>query len=430
MLKQIRKLFTKEVRGPVKIPFANLSSFLEGREESITRTLEEEMAVHCPQITDVIERIQGILGVLRESEREPSSLPKLEKIARSSLPHFIRALQQHLSHPLPPEPEQFYREAASMLNGCINAMKGAGKYLPMVFPEEMKALRYEISVFGRSLNDMTAVLSRVREERQYITSFRKISESILSLTKEQHERKIRIETLKEQLKDLQKEGDRIRESLETVRKTAEYHRLEEEKKLVTLKEGEMTHRKLQKEQMLGAVLAVYRRAARIARHRKDREVEHLIEAAINQMENSHRDCDQVRDTIRQASPSVMVLIHSSALSLKGQDEQRIFSLPDLLPVEVFRACTDVYAADTEMAEMRRMIQEMPVQNTYLHLIGEEGGVQHAIQRTTANLEEERKAWESLPAQIQALRDDLVQKLAERYNDKYEIDFEGEGEERK
>jgi hypothetical protein len=413
MLDRLRTLFGKGGK-PVsqEIEFEDLPSYIKNQEEVIRKHLENEVTVRRPQVIDAIDALREILDSLSEIERTPSSHPKLEKIAQSSLPHFIRSFQQHLNRTLPPDPDSFYHEVSALLKGCITTMRGAGKYLPAVFPDEMKALRQQIGIIGRTMNELTAVFSQAKKEREELSSLRDTWSTIRSLREEQTKREARTSALRTQAQTVQEEGERVQQSLQDLQNSTAYgDLLDQQNRLASLKE-EIRNLRLQKEQALGVVLSVYRRSARIARHQNNHEMEKEMEASIEQLESSSRDCDQIRTYLGHTLPRIMELIQDGTLSLKGQDEQRIFSDPEITIGEVYRSCWEMRNSEERLEEREQEIRKIPVQAEFLRLKGEEGRILHSSEKILQELAEEEATLGRLPERIQTLTEELRQQIPE------------------
>jgi hypothetical protein len=428
MLNRLRMLLGKGAQSPVQeIAFEDLPVYIERQESSIREHLENEVVTRRPQIATAIAGLQEILEAFSSIERTPPSHPKLEKIAQSSLPHFLRSFQQHLNRPLPQEAEAYYHEVGVLLKGSITTMKGAGKYLPAVFPDKMKALRFQLGIIGRTMNELTAIFSQAKAEREQLSSVRGRWNTIRSLIVEQTERKARMDTLRTRAQNLQEEKERIQKSLEELQRSDDYRILmDQQEHLARLKE-EVKERKLQKEQSLGAVLSVCRRAARIARHQNNREKEKKMEEFIDLLESSPRDCEQIQAQLQGTLPLITEMIVSGTLSLKGQDEHRIFSSPEVATGEVFQACREIRAGGDLLDQKERMIAEMPVHTDLLRLKGEESRVIHAGEKLLQEQEEQETALRDLPERIRTLLDDLDRQIPEIFKGECSIRFAKLGE---
>jgi hypothetical protein len=86
-----------------------------------------------------------------------------------------------LAKELPDEIEAFYPAAAECLKSFLNNMKGPGRYLQAVFPDEMKAARSVIGGIGHEINGITASLSRYRTEKSRIDAARDVHTAILDI---------------------------------------------------------------------------------------------------------------------------------------------------------------------------------------------------------------------------------------------------------
>ena len=75
---------------------------------------------------------------------------------------------QHYAKDLPDEIDEFYPAAAECLKSCLNNVKGQGRYLLAVIPEDMKAVKSGIAAIGHEINEITASLARYRKENDNI----------------------------------------------------------------------------------------------------------------------------------------------------------------------------------------------------------------------------------------------------------------------
>jgi hypothetical protein len=151
----------------------DIPAFLEDREKEITRALSHETKKNRKAISSarsgLIKRIRELVSL----EREEAYHPKLEKIARNSLPLFEKAMLSSLARTLPEEPEAFYHAASESLKGCVKGLAGPGRYLRGVFPDEMKEIRETVDLIGREMNAMTPHIARARMKRDQVRALKK-----------------------------------------------------------------------------------------------------------------------------------------------------------------------------------------------------------------------------------------------------------------
>ena len=77
-----------------------------------------------------------------------------------------------LAKEMPDDPEAFYAAAVECVKGCLNAVRGQGRYLMVAFPEEMKDIKAGVDAIGHEINVMTRAISRFKEESSHIETSR------------------------------------------------------------------------------------------------------------------------------------------------------------------------------------------------------------------------------------------------------------------
>ncbi len=173
MFRRIKDLF-----GPGKEPGAvsyhidELPAILDARENEVTRTLAEKTLKQRNTIRDLRRALKERVQDLASKQREEAYHPKLETIAKNTLPLFERAMLSSLTKDLPEEPEAFYHDATETLKGCVKGLSGQGLYLRGVFPEEMKEIREMVDQIGREMNAMTPSIAAARSIRALLSSVR------------------------------------------------------------------------------------------------------------------------------------------------------------------------------------------------------------------------------------------------------------------
>jgi hypothetical protein len=168
----LKKLLGKKEPEVVSIPFDSIPAWLNGREKTARATLESKTGKPKKTIRDIIADLQKIVDSIKRAEQDPEIHPKLKSIAKNSLPLFVRAMHTSLERELPEECEEFYSVAAECLKSCLNSTRGQGRYLQMVFPEEMKAIRQKIDAIGKEINQITVSLTEFRKEKTLIDAAR------------------------------------------------------------------------------------------------------------------------------------------------------------------------------------------------------------------------------------------------------------------
>ncbi len=114
---------------------------LDDRDKSSRISLEHETLLPMQNIRNAMAQLQHIINGIAGAEHDPAIHPKLKSIAKNSLPLFVKAMNASLSRELPADIEEFYAAAVECVKGCLNSTRGQGRYLQVVFPEEMKAVK-------------------------------------------------------------------------------------------------------------------------------------------------------------------------------------------------------------------------------------------------------------------------------------------------
>ena len=209
---RIKAMFGSAIeRGEVRYAAGELSALLDSREKDISRILLEKTQKQRNAIRDLRSAVKELVQDLALKEREEAYHPKLETIAKNTLPLFERAMISSLSKDLPEDPDLFYHAATESLKGCVKGLSGQGRYLRGVFPEEMKEIRETVDQIGREMNAMTPAIAEARDQRELLSSVRANLTHLTTAEKETKRGRDEINLLKEEIAREGGEGDRLRE---------------------------------------------------------------------------------------------------------------------------------------------------------------------------------------------------------------------------
>ena len=162
----LKKILGRKEPELTPIPFDSIPEWLAARRESALSTLGSETTVPVRNIRNAAAQLQHIVNSIAGAEHDPKIHPKLKSIAKNSLPLFVRAMNASLAKELPDEVGEFYPAAVECVKGCLNSTRGQGRYLQVVFPDEMKSVKTGIDAMGREINGLTDSLGRYRKSRQ------------------------------------------------------------------------------------------------------------------------------------------------------------------------------------------------------------------------------------------------------------------------
>jgi len=169
--------FLKSILGSapekkVTLAFENVPAFLDEKEKQAKDLLSAEVDEPVRAIKDASASLQLTVNTISGAEQNPETHPKIKSIAKNSLPLFLRAMNTSLAKELPEDPEAFYTASVESVKGCLNAVRGQGRYLQVAFPEEMKATKAGIDAVGREINVMTKAIGKYKQQADRIGAAR------------------------------------------------------------------------------------------------------------------------------------------------------------------------------------------------------------------------------------------------------------------
>lgn len=362
MFRRIKDLF-----GPGKEPGAvsyhidELPAILDARENEVTRTLAEKTLKQRNTIRDLRRALKERVQDLASKQREEAYHPKLETIAKNTLPLFERAMLSSLTKDLPEEPEAFYHDATETLKGCVKGLSGQGLYLRGVFPEEMKEIREMVDQIGREMNAMTPSIAAARSIRALLSSVRA---DLSRLKSAETEKKTGIEEflpLKEELGRKEREYDQLCERIAIMKEAVETEELRADREEVAALNREF----LDEERTLGADLAVlshvFRKGEKILTRTMGPASAKDLDALVDTLAGSGIPAeDQIMPGLSRSLPVIESMIKSGDLVLKNKEEKELFSHKRDLVARIRAGYARREAAYRRFCVKQRAYQELPL----------------------------------------------------------------------
>jgi hypothetical protein len=357
----------KDLFGPGKEPGAvsyhidELPAILDARENEVTRTLAEKTLKQRNTIRDLRRALKEMVQDLASKQREEAYHPKLETIAKNTLPLFERAMLASLTKDLPEEPEAFYHDATETLKGCVKGLSGQGLYLRGVFPEEMKEIREMVDQIGREMNAMTPSIAAARSIRALLSSVRA---DLSRLKSAETEKKTGIEEflpLKEELGRKEREYDQLCERIAIMKEAVETEELRADREEVAALNREF----LDEERTLGADLAVlshvFRKGEKILTRTMGPASAKDLDALVDTLAGSGIPAeDQIMPGLSRSLPVIESMIKSGDLVLKNKEEKELFSHKRDLVARIRAGYARREAAYRRFCVKQRAYQELPL----------------------------------------------------------------------
>lgn len=348
MFKQLRDLFrrTEPEEGSLKLSFDGLPAWLDAREEEIGRELSGATNPSREAIRGILDHLREAVAGMETAEGDGEVHPRLRDISRKALPGFTKSMTQILSRDPSGDPETFYATAAEILKGSLKALKGQGKYLSSVYPDEMKEVRAAVKDLGREVNTMTEAIGRARADRQRVEDVRESHASIVRIREEYAAADGQMRDYGAALAEAESAIHKAEEELAALKQRPDYVRKQEiEEKIRAL---DATDREAGREMatLLTTATHVFRKGGKVAEKTGDS----TAAAAIGRTLDAYADDgkDPVGPT-EEAMPVILAMIGQGDLPLKNQDELRLFSDAETLPAAMKRALEQQHDCRTKRA---------------------------------------------------------------------------------
>ncbi|MGA2161162.1 MAG: hypothetical protein ABSG28_03020 [Methanoregula sp.] len=413
MLKFLKSLLGSAPDKHIILTLGEVPSWLDEQETAARETFHEEVQEPIGNIRNAAANLQLMVNNLKGAEQDPENHPKIRSIAKNSLPLFIRAMNTSLAKDLPDDPEAFYTSAVECVKGCLNAIRGQGRYLMVAFPEEMKETKTGIDVIGREINVMTKAIGRFKEVTTHAdaarTAYAALCDSRKNLERSfgKEERiKARIAEIAERLETIAIETARLSAdpSLEAI--DAERVRCAD---LVRQRDEHLRHYA----SLAMTASHVIRKAEKIATRKHLSKEVHIIKDAMDILsDHDVAAAETVARALDMACPLVQTMIDEGDIVLKNKEERAVFSDTGKFSGEASGLCT-------RYRELEKQCRE-----------AEEGLLSHPVLARLRSLEREKEQLESmhvheeqghkellewrtkLQASIPLLEEELVKKLEE------------------
>jgi hypothetical protein len=406
------RFFSKKEEGPLVIGFSDINRWVDDREIGIRDSLREGTAGSRTNILAAFGELGTVIENLHEASPDPGAPPKLRRVVETAVPGFIRAMEIATARHWSEDPVAFYKEAADALKGMIKAMKGQGKYLTALYPEEMKEMRVSVSVIGKEINTMTDRIAATDAEITSLEAVRERHAAICRLADDYRAAKALWQEIWSRIPKDEKKLDEI---------FAEITRMNNEEDIAGLASAkEAVERLLQKKneialeysRIVSASANVLRKAEHAAEsgHKEEliRAIRHVRELLAHP---PRHDRVTLSEGISVIIPDLMQMIEQGEVILKNKSEQKMFVDGRRLIDIVSGLCTRYGHTAEQLALARLRVTESDVLQRMTHLEEKKAG----LERKHRNDEEQMKSFEmffeetigKIPDLITALEEALV-----------------------
>jgi len=359
MFKQLRDLFRRPEpeEESLKLSFDDLPAWFDARDEEIGRELLDATDPPREGIQSALDHLREAIAGMERAEGNEEVHPRLRDISRKALPGFTKSMGQILSHEPSGDPEAFYAAAAEILKGSLKALKGQGKYLSSVYPDDMKEVRAAVKDLGREVNTMTEAIGRARTDRQRVEDVRESHASIARIREEYAAADGDVQEYGTAGAEVERAVRKAEEELAALKQHPDYARKQEIEERVQALAA--TEREAGREMaaLLTTAAHLLRKAGKVAEKAGDRSAAASVDRALDAYADDGKD--PVGPT-EAAMPVVLAMIQREDLPLKNQDEVRLFSDAETLPGAMKRALEQQHDARVKRAAEQEALAVLPV----------------------------------------------------------------------
>jgi len=353
MFKQLRDLFRRTEPQVEKLKFDDLPAWLDAREEEIREGLSDATAPSREAISSTLDHLLEVVGRMETAEGAEGVHPRLRDISIKTLPRFTKSMTQILSRELSGDPETFYATATDTLKSALKTVRGQGKYLSSLYPDEMKEVRTAIKDLGREVNSMTEAVARARRDLQQVEDLRELHGSLTRIREEYTAASSQARDHATALEEVNREIQKTEEDLAALRLRPDYARQQEIRERIQELDTMAEEVVRQAASIRTTAIHVFRKAGKVAEKAGDGAMAAVIDRVLDAYTAPLPDEGALVSLTESVMPATLALIRQGDLALKNQEEISLFSDLDTLPTEM----RELLHRQKEIQEQRAALQE-------------------------------------------------------------------------
>jgi hypothetical protein len=363
MFRRIKDLFSQHAEEVVATcGMDELPGLLESLESDSAATERENTRDQRTAIRQLRSDLSAMVQNLASKEREEAYHPKLETIAKNTLPQFERAMLSSLGKELPEDPGEFYLAATDSLKGCVKGLAGPGRYLRGVFPDEMKEIRETVDLIGREMNAMTPVIATARSRRARIAGIRADLARFHAAVDEQITGMAEVTGIRQDIENTERERILIRDQIREIQEAVEHGVLKREKEELLHVQQAYHDEERALHADLAVLLHVYRKGEKVLGRIHGAAAAKEIEAVVHMLSGTGiPEEGQLQPNLVRTLPPVMSMIASGEIALKNKEEKEIFSGDCDISARVREGYARTEGARIRFQGKERAYQDHPLQ---------------------------------------------------------------------
>lgn len=346
----IKSLFSKPEPEPVTLLFDEVGGYLDRKENEaaliVETAAERARAVCTAGMEELYEKVQEIGKMEVRQDSHPH--PKVRTVAEKSIPRFISAMEKALSQQLTSDPELMYEDIIALIRSLADAMKKHGRYIAVVFPDDMKSIKSSLDHMGKALNSMTEEVRPAVEIRGGVSRARPLYQEIKAGMEESALLEGEILSMEDDFRELEAGVAEHDEKISSITSGQEYSSFISTKNRLSALREEQEEIVSGFEHLRSSCINVFRKSAYIAE--KDgntalaREINRLMEFLSSPGEAT-ADAVEIYQGIY---PSILAITKEHDGILKNSDEIKLFSSGELFPSRLSDIISEYMRVDEEI----------------------------------------------------------------------------------
>ncbi|MCG7854277.1 MAG: hypothetical protein MIO88_00335, partial [Methanoregulaceae archaeon] len=362
MFKFLKHRFSKEKEErPITIQIGEVPALLDALDAEITADLATRTEGHRNAVTAARDKLRELVQDLRSKERDEAYHPKLEKIARNTLPLFEKSMLSSLGKDLPRDPEEFYTAASECLKGCVKGLAGPGRYIRGVFPEEMKEIRVAVDRIGREVNAMTPQIAGARKKRDQIAELRKTEASISGAVADHEKMVADLARARDEITREEQAIEDLSQALAQAGDAAGSEKIAGLKTAISGLREELSAADRALRSDLSVISHLLRKGEKVLQRGEGASAAREIEPVVDALAGSGLPAEeQLMPGLARALPLIRSMIRSGEIVLKNKEERELFSERS----DIMARITALYAqrrdAESRLKAAERAYAAIPV----------------------------------------------------------------------
>lgn len=408
-----KKIFGAKEPEPVTIAFGSIPGMLDEREAAARSLLKEQTRGPEQNIRNGIAQLQLIVNAIAGSEHDPEIHPKLKSIAKNTLPQYIRAMNTAMAKELPNDSEEFYPAAVECVKNCLNSIRGPGRYLQIVFPDEMKASRKGIDTIGREINAITGALGVYRKEMAALADARLRYHAIISSSEDLAKAAEKNQRSRQRIDETNKRLAEIGQELAAMPSDPGMAQFTEMKSYLHEQNVQLEEKTRTYAALSMTASHVLRKAEKIATKQKHTsEITVLKHAMALLSDHELPSCTELKTALTAAGPVVERMIGADEIVLKNKEERAVFAETGRFCTEMVQICTELHAQEDACRIAHEALDAHPIHQRTGSLEREKAQLEAMLKKEMQSQKDLAEWQQKTQNNLPVLREELKKKMEE------------------